>query len=90
MGVHSGPNLLFLEGNTVGDRSVLTVSDGGSDRRTVTMESWPSFLSILSIGLAIIDLQLPALLLRFGLGPGSMSKRRPFHEQGERTYRGVV
>lgn len=42
VGVHSGPNMLLRVGSALGGTSVFTWSDGGSDRRTVTIESWPS------------------------------------------------
>ncbi len=48
VGVHSGPKILLLDGNALGGRSVFTERDGGSDRRTVTMESCPGSIRSLT------------------------------------------
>ena len=45
LGVYSGPKMLFLEGMVAAGTSVLTDREGGSDKRTVTIESCPGGLA---------------------------------------------
>lgn len=55
VGVHSGPKMLLLDGNLFSGKSVFTESDGGSDRRTVTIESWPGKVRSVIGDLVVVD-----------------------------------
>jgi hypothetical protein len=75
--------MLLLEGMTVAGRSVFTEREGGSDKRTVTIESWPKiFVSIgdFTVFDSIVGVESESALrgadsfFWWSSGPGSISK----------------